>query len=78
MWVASPRAATMIRVDPGGAVIEEFPIEGRQPYACMLGGHDRRDLFICLAAGHDPGGTRKARRGAIAAVRVSVAGSGRP
>ena len=78
IWVASPRACSVLRVSPAAGVIEEIPIEGAKPYACMLGGTDRRDLFICLASDHDPEHTRVARSGAIAVARVAVAGCGYP
>ncbi len=44
----------------------------------MLGGADRRDLFICLSGSHDPKATRRVRAGAIAMARVAVAGTGYP
>jgi sugar lactone lactonase YvrE len=78
IWVASPRAGAVIRVSPAGDVVGALPIDGRRPYACMLGGDDRRDLYICLAADHNPERTRKARSGAIAVARVGVAGAGYP
>lgn len=78
IWVASPRAASLIRVDQSGTIVEEIPTGDLKPYACMLGGADGRDLFVCLAAGHDPEQTRRDRRGAIGIVRVAVAGSGYP
>jgi sugar lactone lactonase YvrE len=78
VWLASPRAGAVIRVSPTQGVTDEILIERRRPYACMLGGEDRRDLYICLADDHDPEGARGARRGAIAVARVAVAGSGYP
>ena len=78
IWVASPRARSVLRVSPTAGVVEEIPIEGAKPYACMLGGSDRRDLFICLASDHDPERTRQARSGSIAVARVAVAGCGYP
>jgi len=78
IWVASPRASSVLRVSPTAGVVDEIPIEGAKPYACMLGGADRRDLFICLASDHDPERTRQARSGAIAVARVSVPGCGYP
>lgn len=78
IWVASPRACAVLRVSPTAGVIEEIPIKDAKPYACMLGGADRRDLFICLASDHDPQRTRQARSGSIAVARVAVAGCGYP
>lgn len=78
IWVASPRAASVLLVDRSGKVVEEIATGELKPYACMLGGSDRRDLFICLAAGHDPAGTQRDRRGAIGVMQVAVGGSGYP
>lgn len=78
IWVASPRARSVIRVSPSAGVVDEIPIEDAKPYACMLGGTDRRDLFICLASDHDPEKARQARSGSIAMARVAVAGCGYP
>ena len=78
IWVASPRASAVLRVNPAGEVIDELPIEDGRPYACMLGGRDRRHLFICVATGHDPETARRTRSGAMAVARVETAGSGYP
>ncbi|WP_303541971.1 SMP-30/gluconolactonase/LRE family protein [Sphingomonas natans] len=78
IWVASPRAHAVIRVHPSGHVLERIETGRLKPYACMLGGADRRDLFVCLARDHDPSATRRERRGAIGTVRVETPGSGRP
>ena len=78
IWVASPRACAVLRVSPAAGVVDEIPIAGAKPYACMLGGTDRRDLFICLASDHDPERARQSRSGSIAVARVAVAGCGYP
>ena len=78
VWVASPRAGAVIRVSPTAGVTDEIQIKDGKPYACMLGGADRRDLFICLAGDHDPVRARQSRSGALAVTRVAVAGCGYP
>ena len=78
IWMTSPRTASVLRVAPGGGILEELPVEGGRPYACMLGGEDRRDLFICISTGHDPALTRPVRGGSIGVARVAVAGCGLP
>lgn len=78
IWVASPRAGSVIRVHPSGDILDEIPTGKLKPYACMLGGTGRRDLFICLAPGHDPVMSRRVRRGAIGIVPVTVPGAGYP
>ncbi|WP_162527148.1 SMP-30/gluconolactonase/LRE family protein [Sphingomonas solaris] len=78
IWVASPRARAVLRVSPKDGVVDRIDTGATRPYACMLGGADRRDLFVCLADTHDAAVARKARSGAIAFRTVDVAGCGRP
>ena len=78
IWVASPRARSVLRVDANGTVVQSIATGELKPYACMLGGDDRRDLFVCMAADHDPAGTRRDRRGAIGVISVEVPGAGYP
>ena len=58
-------------------VTERIAVE-TQPYACMLGGADRRTLFICTAAASHPDLCRERRSGRIESVRVEVPGAGLP
>jgi sugar lactone lactonase YvrE len=76
IWVASPVSKGVLRVREGGAVVERVEVEN-QAYACMLGGPDRRTLFVCTAETHDPGKTAT-RRGRIEATEVAVPGAGLP
>ncbi len=78
VWVASADGFSTIRVIEGGARTHEIEHPERHSYACMLGGADRRDLYICTAANHLPDKTVIARSGKIERVRVDVAGAGLP
>ena len=78
IWAASPYAGQVIRVREGGAIVDSVTIDGAKPYACMLGGADGRDLYICCASDHDPAVTVKERAGRIDVARVAVPGAGRP
>ncbi len=71
VWVASPETAEVVRVLPGGVIADRVEVSTR-PYACMLGGTDRRTLFVCTAgAGAFDGGR-------IEIVKVEVPGAGLP
>ena len=50
IWVASPSTAEVIRVHEGGMISERIPVQ-TNAFACMLGGEDRRTLFICTSNG---------------------------
>lgn len=76
VWLACPRTAMVLRVREGGEVTHRIPVSTRA-YACMLGGPDRRTLFICTAATTGPR-TRELRSGRIETVTVEVPGTGLP
>lgn len=78
VWIAAPYAHAALRVAEGGAIIGRVTTEGAMPYACMLGGADGGDLYLCCAPDHDPTVTVAARGGRIDIVRVDVAGAGLP
>ena len=77
VWVADPRGKQVLRVFEGGKISRQIPLGERGAYACMLGGADRRTLFICTNTGAGPGMTDK-RDGRIEMLRVEVPGAGLP
>lgn len=77
VWVADPRGNCVVRVAEGGAVLQEISTGDRGAFACMLGGEDRRTLFICTAAGLGEVAAAK-RSGQIEFVRVDVPHAGWP
>ncbi len=77
IWVASPTTHVCLRVREGGEVLERIPT-GRGAYACMLGGEERRTLYVCTADSHDPARQRSERNGRIEAFTVAVPGAGLP
>lgn len=65
------------RIAAGGQVLER--IETPEPtFACMLGGQDRRTLFVFTAPGANPESVDGKRGGSIWATRVEVPGAGLP
>ena len=78
VWVTCAGGNKIIRVVEGGAVTHDVPLPERHSYACMLGGTDRRDLYICTAGNHLPDRTVKSRTGRIELLRVDVPGAGLP
>ena len=60
----------------GGEVTDSIGFDGVIPVACVLGGHDRRTLFMCVAADWKRGDIVTASRtGRIDGVTVDVPGS---
>lgn len=78
VWAASPYEKVVLRVSPAGQIVDRVEIPDANPYACMLGGEDGRDLFICVAPHHDPEVTVKLKGGRIDLFRASAPGAGRP
>ena len=78
VWVSCAALPKIIRVAPGGAITHDISLPGRNSYACMLGGADRRDLYICTAEDHLPDKTVKLRSGRIEKIRVDIPGAGLP
>ncbi len=70
VWVACATNHRVVCVDPSGAITCEIPLDGRDAFACMPGGADGRDLFICTAPHFRPDITRPARKGAIETTRI--------
>jgi sugar lactone lactonase YvrE len=77
VWVANALAPECLRVAEGGDVVERV-VTGRISYACMLGGEDRRTLYILTADTSHAEKARAARNGAIEQVRTTMPGAGLP
>ena len=78
VWTACPGTGRCLRIREGGDVLDA--VKGTHPgaFACMLGGADRRTLFICTAPSHKPSETRAVHLGRIEAITVDVPGAGLP
>ena len=77
IWVSDARGPALLRVREGGNVDRTVSTGARYAFACMLGGADRRTLFVCTSTGSGPAMADK-RDGAIETVRVDVPGAGLP
>lgn len=77
VWVASPESFQLLRVLEGGRVTHRMETS-RKPYACMLGGPDRRTLFVLTAETADADEARAKASGRIETVDVDVPGAGLP
>jgi len=77
VWVASPVSRECLRVREGGEIAERIRTE-TQAIACMLGGEDRRTLFILTSDVIDPVECEKRRSACVEFARVEVPGAGWP
>jgi sugar lactone lactonase YvrE len=77
VWVTDARGPRVIRVFDGGRIARTVSTGERNTYACMLGGADRRTLFVLTNSGSGPGMAEK-RDGRIEMIKVDVPGAGWP
>jgi sugar lactone lactonase YvrE len=77
VWVASPLGSEVLRVREGGEVTHRVGVSSLA-IACMLGGPERRQLFVCTAPTVNPAECRKRREGRIELAEVDVPGAGLP
>jgi len=77
IWVASPISGAVLRVREGGEVTDRIPV-ATEAFACMLGGPERKHLFVCTAADSNPTKCRSERSGRIEVVEVKIPGAGLP
>jgi hypothetical protein len=71
IWAASPTTNDVIRLKEGGEVLERITAD-QGVFACMLGGEDRKTLYVLTAAGSDPEDCATRRLGRIEAVRGRI------
>jgi len=78
VWLANPEGRhTVLRVRAGGEIVERIEL-GTHAYAVMLGGPQRRHLFISTSDSHDPAQISKAPSAMLRLVEVEVPGAGIP
>ena len=78
IWVSSFVTGEVLRVHEGGHISAVVEVPDRLPFACVLGGADRRSLFVCAASTWRAEETVPDRAGVVAVCEVAVPGAGRP
>jgi sugar lactone lactonase YvrE len=78
VWLANPECRHgVLRVREGGEIVERIDL-GTHAYAVMLGGPQRRHLFISASDSHNPAEIAKAPSATLRVVEVGVPGAGTP
>lgn len=77
VWVASPMSNEVMRIKEGGEIVERIPT-GRMAVACMLGGADRKTLFVLTSEALDHVVTMEKVSARVEAVEVEAPGAGWP
>jgi sugar lactone lactonase YvrE len=83
VWIGSPTTNRFVRFRDGGEVAQIIDVEGRWALACVLGGRDRRTLFMATSRvplNPQPGmvGNLQDSKGFIETLVVDIAGAGIP
>jgi sugar lactone lactonase YvrE len=74
VWVASFMTGEVLRVHEGGRISAVVVVPDRLPFACALGGVDRRTLLVCAANTWRAEETVPTRSGVLAVCEVEVPG----
>ena len=77
VWVADARRPRVVRIRADGTLDRTLATGQSGAYACMLGGADRRTLFVLTNSGSGPAMAAKTD-GRIEMYRVDVPGAGLP
>ncbi|KAA0107699.1 SMP-30/gluconolactonase/LRE family protein [Mycolicibacterium sp. P1-5] len=78
VWTSMTLAHQFERIVDGGAVTDRIDIGDRAAIACMLGGPDRRTLFLVSSSEAYPQRLVGTRRSCVDTVRVEIPGAGFP
>jgi sugar lactone lactonase YvrE len=77
LWVGDCVGSAAIRIAEGGEVLERVPSGDQATFAMVLGGEDRRTLYVCTAVPY-PGDASAVHGAELRACRVEVPGAGLP
>lgn len=78
VWCANPEGQdSVVRVREGGEITDRLKVD-THAYAVMLGGPERRHLFISTSASHDPAEIQRNPSASFQVVEVAVPGAGTP
>jgi sugar lactone lactonase YvrE len=77
IWIASPPSKQIVRMRERGEIVERIALD-QEAIACMLGGEDRRTLFMLTAESRDPEWCSRHHTARVLSTRVEVPGAGFP
>ena len=77
IWVASPITREVVRVREGGEITHRVSTD-QMAIACMLGGDDRKTLFLLTAPSVEPKKCQAERGARVETLEVDVPGAGFP
>jgi sugar lactone lactonase YvrE len=78
VWFADAMGNRVVRMAPGGDILETISTGTLGAFACTLGGPAGRTLFICVAPDFNEHARQLAREASVWTTEVGVPGAGRP
>ena len=78
VWFADAIGNRVVRMAPGGEILDSISTGALGAFACTLGGPDGRTLFICVAPDFHEHARQQACEASVWTTQVSVPGAGRP
>ncbi len=77
IWTADPLGHRVLHLS-GDEVDREIPVPDAHPLACVLGGADRRTLFVCVSGQHHKPTRTPEPTGRVLTFEADVPGEGTP
>jgi sugar lactone lactonase YvrE len=77
-WIACPIGMKVVRMLPGGEIVDSVDFDNAFPTACVLGGPERRTLFMTVARELPGTVSASSTSGTVEYVEVAVQGAGAP
>jgi sugar lactone lactonase YvrE len=78
VWFADAVGHRVVRMAPGGEILETISTGDMGAFACMLGGPERKTLYVCVAPDFHEHLRKGHQDSAIWATQVKVPGAGWP
>ena len=77
IWIASPTTKAVVRIEKGGN-ITDIIYTPKGAFACMLGGKERKTLYVIISNSSNPEEAQASPKGEIHSIEVEIPGVGKP
>ena len=77
IWIASPTTKAVVRIEKGGNITDTINTP-KGAFACMLGGKERKTLYVIISNSSDPEEAQASPEGEIHSIEVEIPGVGKP
>jgi sugar lactone lactonase YvrE len=77
IWIASPTTKAVVRIEKGGNITDTI-YTPKGAFACMLGGKERKTLYVIISNSSDPEEAQASPEGEIHSIEVEIPGVGKP